>query len=488
MPMHYSKFENEVIYSKTSSKDALDEDCLNPELVEEFPIIGDQWRLAVQMNYEEGKVKFSKQGINVAKSPLLLRCIYKNDTGKHEAWVSRETGELLLLDGTIVSEAVEENVKKRENAAFPTEICVAAAEGQKLYEAGKKEEAIEPLKKAAEAGHRKAIYQLSQILIERGDVQVAIPWLQKGIERGSVGALTTMGNLYAEGKYGAIKGKPDKKKANELYAKAAENGFAEAMLKYGTNLRIGSGVEKDVNEAFRLLYEAWNKSNGWIRRRAMRQLAYIYDGGVIAKADPQKAKILYIRAANAGDGWSLYEIGRMYFEGRGVEKNLPEARRLLELAAAKKISDASKLLSKIPKGVEIAKDCLSGVTGIPDKGPLPDFVKEDYERAVEGKLWKSKGKKTKAANGGASSKKRWLFILIGLFFGIFGLHFLYARRKGWFTFYWLMVIANVVHMTVPAVANLVPALANTPIFAMLAGLTLIGSIFFMKKDGDGNRM
>ena len=29
-------------------------------------------------------------------------------------------------------------------------------------------------------------------------------------------------------------------------------------------------------------------------------------------------------------------------------------------------------------------------------------------------------------------KKRWLFILIGIFFGILGLHFLYARRKGWF--------------------------------------------------------
>lgn len=84
-----------------------------------------------------------------------------------------------------------------------------------------------------------------------------------------------------------------------------------------------------------------------------------------------------------------------------------------------------------------------------------------------------------------TDKKRWLFILIGLFFGVIGLHFLYARRKGWFWFYWLMVIANVVQMKVSAAAE---ALGKTPYFGLVAGLMLVGSIFFMKKDGDGNRM
>ena len=91
-----------------------------------------------------------------------------------------------------------------------------------------------------------------------------------------------------------------------------------------------------------------------------------------------------------------------------------------------------------------------------------------------------------------ASKKRWLFVLIGLFFGVLGLHFLYARRKGWFVFYWLMLIANIAQAGTQAVKEFLsgfsPTLATAPIFILTAAVILIGSIFFMKKDGDGNRM
>ena len=99
----------------------------------------------------------------------------------------------------------------------------------------------------------------------------------------------------------------------------------------------------------------------------------------------------------------------------------------------------------------------------------------------------------KASSGvSTSQKKRWKFVLLGLFLGVFGLHFLYANRKGWFFLYWLAIAANAAQMKVPmvkeSIANISPGLATVPVFGLLAALILLGSIFFMKKDGAGNRM
>ena len=105
-------------------------------------------------------------------------------------------------------------------------------------------------------------------------------------------------------------------------------------------------------------------------------------------------------------------------------------------------------------------------------------------------LWKLLN--TKSNTVAKSDRKRWLFVLIGLIFGVIGLHFLYARRKGWFVFYWSMIVSNTAQTRLPIVkeflAGLSPTLATVPIFILTAAVILIGSIFFMKKDGAGNRM
>ncbi len=104
------------------------------------------------------------------------------------------------------------------------------------------------------------------------------------------------------------------------------------------------------------------------------------------------------------------------------------------------------------------------------------------------------GNSRKKSSSGVSTsqKKRWKFVLLGLFLGVLGLHFLYANRKGWFFLYWLAIAANVAQMKVPmvkdAIANISPGLATVPVFGLLAALIFLGSIFFMKKDGAGNRM
>lgn len=65
----------------------------------------------------------------------------------------------------------------------------------------------------------------------------------------------------------------------------------------------------------------------------MRQIASGYEHGRGVKQDFQQAYALYCNAALMGDAESAYSMGFMYFNGRGVERNLPLAVRWFKQAA-----------------------------------------------------------------------------------------------------------------------------------------------------------
>ena len=279
---------------------------------------------------------------------------------------------------------------------------------------------------------------------------------------------------------------------------AAEAGDVDSKLDLAVRYRDGKGCPKDINKAFVLIYEGFEAGR---KKRALRLFGEMYRWGNFAKPDHKKANELYAMSANAGYAASICCIGESYRDGLGVSKNEGEAKRLFELAVKKGSKDAAVALKKIPANVKPCTKPISGVTatGKSVKGPLPSFVDSDYEKAKEEKLWRSKpdqttktGKAKATKDKVSGQKKRWKFVLIGLFFGLLGLHFLYARRKGWFMFYWLMIVANLAQAKIAVVKELLagfsPALATSPIFSLIAAVVLIGSIFFMKKDGNGNRM
>ena len=121
---------------------------------------------------------------------------------------------------------------------------------------------------------------------------------------------------------------------------------------------------------------------------------------------------------------------------------------------------------------------------------------------------KINGEKSMSSGCSTSQKKRWKFVTLGMLLGILGLQFLYARRIGWFLLYWLTVGVTCAQYMVASFTDLIvgisPKLASMltlgpismpmlgvveiPTFGLLAGLILLGSIFFMKKDGAGARM
>lgn len=279
---------------------------------------------------------------------------------------------------------------------------------------------------------------------------------------------------------------------------AAKAGDGNSMLDYSVICRDGKGCDKDINKAFVLVCDAFLK--GGTRRRALRLLAEFYRSTYFSIPDSQKVAELLTRSAKAGYLPAIVVMGERYFAGKGVKKNIGEAKRLFEIAAAAGSKDAKAKLKNILKNTSASESPISGITDkfVKDKDPLPSYVLSDYEKAKAGKLWSAKiEKEIKAQNKARKAKlkepnKRWFFVTLGIIGGVLGLHFLYAKRMFWFWMYWIVAVLGVLQIEVEAFRNLLasasPMLARIPVFATLAVLILVGSIFLMKKDGKGRKM
>lgn len=64
--------------------------------------------------------------------------------------------------------------------------------------------------------------------------------------------------------------------------------------------------------------------------RALNNLGCVYE----ELGKPQKALEYYLRAAKHGVGMGMYSVGEMYLYGKGVPKDLQEAKNWFEKAKA----------------------------------------------------------------------------------------------------------------------------------------------------------
>lgn len=279
---------------------------------------------------------------------------------------------------------------------------------------------------------------------------------------------------------------------------AAKAGDGNSMLDYSVICREGKGCERDINKAFIWACDGFLK--GGLRRRALRLLAEFYRSTYFSIPDSQKVSELLTRSAQAGYLPAIVAMGVRYRKGKGVKKDLSEAKRLFEIAVENGSKDAKEELKTIPRSVKAGAKPICGITSkfIKDKDPLPAYVLNDYEKAKAGKLWSAKiEKEIKAQNKARKTKlkepkKRWLFVTLGIVGGVLGLHFLYVKRMFWFWAYWIVAALGVLQIEVEAFRNLLasasPMLAKIPVFAAIAILILVGSICLMKKDGKGLTM
>lgn len=117
-------------------------------------------------------------------------------------------------------------------------------------------------------------------------------------------------------------------------------GYSQCLL--GIMYEKGLGAKKNIDRAIEWYRKAAEKGLADAQFR-LGQLYYI---GEDVKRDPKEAAKWLNKAAEQGVAEAQYYIGRMHLKGDGVPRDLKKAKRWLHLAADRGIADAKVLLSQ----------------------------------------------------------------------------------------------------------------------------------------------
>ncbi len=155
-------------------------------------------------------------------------------------------------------------------------------------------------------------------------------------------------------------GRPDTvKRAFTLFKKLANGGYTgvqtEARYMLGLCYENGRGIQKSYPRAIRWYKLAGDNVPNDLRPlykanedRLNRELDAALDGYEGGYAPPDAAEAAYWtgKAAANGDVEALAELGRMYYYGEGVERDLRRGRDLMELAAKRGSAASAYALGK----------------------------------------------------------------------------------------------------------------------------------------------
>lgn len=215
------------------------------------------------------------------------------------------------------------------------------------HEASDFAQAMEWLRRAAEAGHRQAQTDLGGIYLEggKGDVQAdgkqAYDWFARAAAQGSREALYYMGLILHAGKDVP----QDKPQALQLWRRAAEAGVAEAQLALGLELAQAAGT---VPEGVAWLTRAVQAEAAKTAAQAARALGFIYaKGRPGVPQDLPEAARWYKLAADGGDAAAQLVYALMLLEGKPVAKNEAQGVRYLRLAAGQDYPAAMQMLAQL---------------------------------------------------------------------------------------------------------------------------------------------
>ncbi len=234
-----------------------------------------------------------------------------------------------------------------------------------------------------------AIYVYSTVIEIDGMSHMLSTWRSQA-EAGDRTAQYAVGEYYLRRGDGSA----DTSSGLSWIRKSANQSEPRAELQLGLAYRTGAGVEQNDAEAVRWLRFAAQQGNA----EAAYNLGYIYETGLrISPHDPlwpqvtanapfpkgpeageeRKVKMRnrveaarwYRIAVDRGHTGAMLNLGSMYRDGRGIEKNGPEAMRLFQIAAA---------------GVGTKTDPIPGMAAINlalayQKG---DIVPQDYAAAA----------------------------------------------------------------------------------------------------------
>ncbi len=130
--------------------------------------------------------------------------------------------------------------------------------------------------------------------------------------------------------------KEDDNLAFKLNEKAALQGDRDAILAMGWFYAQGIGVDTNYNLAI-----DWYKKSA--RQKEPKALASL--GQIELRLGNYSSAIKWLdRAIKKGHKRSYYHIGKMYYQGLGVKKNLKKAINCFEIAAKHKVYEAHRFI------------------------------------------------------------------------------------------------------------------------------------------------
>jgi len=175
------------------------------------------------------------------------------------------------------------------------------------------------------------------------DEKKALEYYQKGIDMGSSDA------MYKEGKYYYLKATDeDDTKALQYFRKAAWAGSGYGMLFMGLMCENGYGVDQDYNEAkewYLRATENYDAGEEYIAS-GMYHIGRLYYEGYLSSGKPDYENALdwFDRARDNGSSIATRNLGDMYLNGQGVEKDIELAATYYSEAAEKGDPEANKYM------------------------------------------------------------------------------------------------------------------------------------------------
>jgi TPR repeat protein len=170
------------------------------------------------------------------------------------------------------------------------------------------------------------------------DYKKALYWYGKAAEQKEIVSNHNLGMMYAQGEGDKI----NYSKAFQYYSVAAEQDYKSSQFQLGFLYYHGLGVKKDVKQAEEWFIKAANQNV----IQANLFLGYMYSKD--SKDADNDAAIKHFKiAANQGNEYCQFALGRIYLYGYGVEKDIKTAMEWLTKGSDQNYAVSSFLLAII---------------------------------------------------------------------------------------------------------------------------------------------
>ena len=197
------------------------------------------------------------------------------------------------------------------------------------------DQAVSWYRRSAELGELDAAYNCAVLLEDLQKHEESFGYFLRAAERGDSRAELALGGAYLYG-IGVPK---DSAEAVRWLRKADKNGNVDATYQLGSHCRRS----KKYTAALDYLRRA---GKGGIAV-ARCELGLMYSQGQGVQKNQAQARVLFRQAAEEGEPFAQTNLGHLYEQGLGVPKDLVQAYKWYAIAAASKHSSAVRRRSKL---------------------------------------------------------------------------------------------------------------------------------------------